>query len=142
VTAPPAETDEFDLLTALLATGLTYKQAGDKAGVCEATVYRRMKDPTFRGRVDELRQAAAKQVYNRVVSRLDDAAESLHLMATDAPDPADRIRAASALLDHFLKLGDRLELEGRIARLEAMTVGPSNPPLSGVPQATSTEEPR
>lgn len=103
-----------------LAAGLTYSQVAQACNVHLNTVYRRMKEPAFKLRVDAIRRAVAKQVLGRIVSRLDDAVESLHLIATSADEPADRIKAANSLLDHYLRQVEKVDHEERIKRLEAI----------------------
>lgn len=111
-----------------LAAGLIYSQVAVACNVHLNTVYRRMKDPAFRGRVDAIRRAVAKQVLGRIVSRLDDAVESLHLIATSAEEPADRIKAANSLLDHYLRQVEKVDHEERIKRLEAIGGGTADTP--------------
>ena len=53
------------VLAAALASGGTWKEAAEAAGVSERTVGRRLKDPAFRGTVSRLRE----EIFSRAAAR-------------------------------------------------------------------------
>ena len=113
-------TEQDETLAFALASGKTQEEAGRAVGISRVTVWRRLLDPEFRGRVALLRRLIADEVLSRLVSRAADAIEVLHLAATtDAEETADRIRAADLLLSHLLKFGERADVDERISKLEA-----------------------
>jgi hypothetical protein len=86
-----------DLLVAALATGRSVAAAAEKVGVSERTARRRMADPAFRRRVDDLRAevvAEALSVLNQSMSR---AAEQLRELLESA-DEKVRLRAAGEII--------------------------------------------
>jgi hypothetical protein len=86
-----------DLLATLLATGLTYAEAAEKANTSENTVYRRMKSPRFRERVQAARARIVEAVTGRLIDRMAAAADALADLLKD-PDPKNRLSAARSIL--------------------------------------------
>jgi AcrR family transcriptional regulator len=109
----PAGEDELILA---LAAGATVREAAEKAGVGERTVYRRLADPDFRRSVSRARGRLFDTALGRLASLGGKAAGIFErLMESDQPSVARR--AAKAVLE----LGPRLretELEERVSRLE------------------------
>ncbi len=106
-----------DALVAALAAGRTYDDAACAAGCSARTVDRRMTDPMFRRRVQELRAA----MFTRTAALLVDAAveavaQLRHLMRSADSDPA-RVSAARALVTLAPVWRDAVEIEARLAEL-------------------------
>ncbi len=106
-----------DALVTALAAGRTYEDAATAAGCSARTVDRRMLDPGFRRRVQDLRAAT----FTRTAALLVDAAveavtELRRLMCTADSDPA-RVTAARAILTLAPTWHDAIEIESRLAEL-------------------------
>jgi hypothetical protein len=90
---------DLQLIAALLQTS-TVREAASKAGVSEATVYRRLRQPAFRRRLKEARLLVFAQALSRLQSATGDAVDTLlDVMADHGAPPASRVRAACAVLD-------------------------------------------
>ena len=90
---------DLGLVSALMATG-TVREAAEKAGVSEATVYRRLRQPAFRKRLREARSLAFAQALGRLQAATGDAVDTLvDVMADKEAPAASRVRAARAVLE-------------------------------------------
>jgi ferredoxin len=110
----PAGEDELILA---LAAGATVREAAEKAGVGERTVYRRLADADFRRAVSEARGRMFDTALGRLAGLASKATETLErLMQSDKP--AEALGAAKAVLGLGPRLRESTELEERISRLE------------------------
>jgi hypothetical protein len=112
-------------LVARLASGLSPAGAAKLAGVSEATCYRRLADPSFRQRVE----AARASFWERALGILSKgAAESAtvlrRLLRSD--DGRLKLQAAKVLLDQGIKVRDQVDIEQRLAALEAAVAAREN----------------
>ena len=105
-------------LIAALAGGMSYADAAVKVGCCRKTIVRRMKDATFRERVQAARVALLDQSIGKLAGALSDAIDCLRGIATTAESEHARVSAAGSLLRHLLPLKETLDHESRIADLE------------------------
>ena len=97
----------YDLLTAALASGRSYREAGAAAGISERTVRRRMADPGFRGKVVELRGAEIDRTRGLIVREAPAAVAALSELAAAAESESVRLGAARAVLGLALpRVGD------------------------------------
>ncbi len=107
-------------LVAALASGKTYDDAARAAGCSPSTVDRRLTDPDFRSRVNQLRAA----MYDRAAAALvDGAAEAvgeLRCLMKNADADSARVSAARAILALAPTWRDSVEVEVE-ARLAALT---------------------
>ncbi|QEL20573.1 hypothetical protein [Limnoglobus roseus] len=112
-----------DHLILALACGATQEAAATKAGLGVTTVRRRLQDPDF---VRRLRAVQADIVARTAAALTAAATESvrtlLDLQKPGTP-PATRLGAARAVLELGLKVREVVELEARIAALEAQVDG-------------------
>jgi hypothetical protein len=107
------------VLIASLASGRTQDQAAEKAGVSARTVRRRLEDPEFVAQVD----AARRDLLQRSIAQL--MASSMAAVATmhsllRANSENVRLGAARAILELGQKLREGIDVEERLARLEAL----------------------
>ncbi len=107
-----------DALVLALACGLSAEQAAKQSGVSPATVYRRLQDPAFQQRAEELRH----EMLTRAAAMLTAAGvESVRTLA-DLLKPSYaatvRLNAARAILEHGVKLRALVEVEARLQDLE------------------------
>ena len=105
-------------LVALLDCG-EIKQASEKAGVSDVTLWRWLQSPVFQARY----RAARRQVVETAIAQLQSdctkAARVLTEIAEDRAAPASsRVAAAKAILDQSVSAVELIDLQERIERLE------------------------
>lgn len=105
-----------------LAQGRTNGQAATEAGVSARTILRWLDDPDFRQEVDDTRTTLLRLAVGRLAAASTLAVDALVDSLTSERGQA-RVLAARTLLDACLKLRESLELEERIAALEASDAG-------------------
>ena len=101
-----------------LAGGRTIAQAAQSARVGQTTVYRRLRDPEFRRRVNEARAAFTERALGRLSAASTAAVRTLRQLLKAKSD-AVRLAAARTILELGTKLRETVELEQRILALEA-----------------------
>ena len=111
------------LALAALLQGQTMGAAADAAGVNPKTLYLWRQDAHFRAEL----QAGERELVAGALRALETLARPavvlLGKVVLDAEArPADRLRAASAILENVLRLKEILDLESRVAALEAKGV--------------------
>jgi len=106
-------------LAVALAAGMSQQAAAEAVGVSRATVTRRLRDPAFEARVEELRAAHARRLAERLGALGDRACDALeHVLARGEGEGA-RVSAARTVLTSALAFAEAGDLEARIAALEA-----------------------
>lgn len=108
-----------DRLLLALACGATVESAARTAGVSEATAYRRLRDPKFKKRLDELRGDLVQRTAGMLTAAGGEGVKTLLALLKEATPAAVRLGAARAVLELGVKLREAAELEERIAALEA-----------------------
>lgn len=110
-------------LIAGLIQGMSYQQAGDRAGLSKATVKRRMKDPAFRRVVQQQHSLALEVVRRQASARAVAAMQVLTQVMADRngeaarPGAQVRVSAAGRLLETFARLQPRdVNVEGDLVR--------------------------
>ena len=117
-----------DALVLALACGLSAEQAAKQAGVSPATVYRRLQDPAFQQRAEELRHEMLTRAAAMLTAAGVESVRTLADLLTPAYAPAVRLTAARSILDLGVKLRSLVELEGRLLDLEdRVKQSPPNP---------------
>lgn len=106
--SPNRRTKDETLCDALVA-GMTVNDAATFSGVSPSTAFRRLRDPGFTRRLEEKRAERTARLNDRLESGAQRAVAVL-IEECKAGRPADRIRAASALLTGVLSLR-RLDLD-------------------------------
>jgi hypothetical protein len=108
--------DEALLLA--LACGATIESAAAKAGVSRRTATRRMADPEFQRRHQQIRADMVQRTAGVLTAAgLESVKTLLELQQANQP-PAVRLGAARAVLDSGIKLREVADLEDRLAALE------------------------
>jgi len=103
-----------------LACGATVENAARKSGVCERTVYRRLEDPAFCRRVQELRTEMMQRTTGMLTGAGMGSVKVLVDLQSDVAMPAGvRRRSARDVLELSLKFREATELEQRLAAVEA-----------------------
>ena len=108
-----------------LAAGDTIIAAAKSAGAGEKTVRNWLEStPAFQRRITELRDQLTSETVGRLVSSMTSAADALREIVDDYESPpAVRIRAASEILTHAVRLRETAELAARVAALESVRGG-------------------
>jgi hypothetical protein len=107
------------ILVMTLACGATVEAAAAKAGVAEATVYRRLSNPEFKRRVDTAQAEMIGRTMAMLTASAGEAVKTLlALMREDVQAPV-RLGAARATLEIGMKLREVHDMQARIAALEA-----------------------
>ncbi|HWB10417.1 MAG TPA: hypothetical protein VG826_14390 [Pirellulales bacterium] len=110
----PAGEDELILA---LAAGASVREAAERGGVGERTVYRRLADADFRRAVSEARGGLFDSARGRLAGLASRAVETLQrLMKSEKP--AEALGAAKTVLELGPRLSEATEAEERISRLE------------------------
>lgn len=106
-----------DALLTALASGATIREAAERARLSERTVYRRLQDPAFRGKVKEARGEMVSRALGKLADGAAEAVDTLRGLLTAGSDAA-RLGAARCILETGNRLREAVELEARITELE------------------------
>ena len=102
-----------------LAFGATVEQAARKAGIGERTAYRRLAEPAFRARLDEIRRETMVRTSGLLSGAALGAVKTLVDLQQDVSVPAAvRRGAARDVLEMNVKYRDSADIEQRVAALE------------------------
>jgi hypothetical protein len=108
------------LLTAL-AAGYTIGSAATQANMSERTAHRRIREPGFRQRLDELRANTLSVAADRLAALAIGASITLGEIMTDVDvPPAVRVAAAREILRATPSLWEAASIEQRLGELEAV----------------------
>jgi hypothetical protein len=94
------------------------RDAASAAGIGERTATRRWADARFRQRVAELRSEMVSRALGKMADGMSDAAGKLRALLS-ATSESVQLGACRALLELGVKLRESVELEARLAALEA-----------------------
>jgi hypothetical protein len=108
--------DEALLLA--LACGATKENAAHKAGVSERTVYRRLKDPEFRQRLQTLRTDMVQRAANVLTASAMEAVKTLLSLQEGTVSNSVRLGAARTILEQMARLRELADVEERLSALE------------------------
>jgi hypothetical protein len=114
-----------------LACGATVEAAAHAAGLSPATAYRRLKDPAFCQRLQNLRADMVQRTAGTLTAAAGEGVKALLALVKEGTPPAVRLGAARAVLEIGMKLRQQTELEQRIAALEAAQQAQSRPGTNG-----------
>jgi hypothetical protein len=117
--SPTLRPRELRAIQALL-TEPTLEKAAKAAKIGERTLYRWLRREDFRDAFDVARRDALLQSMATLQGATAEAVQTLReVLADAAARPADRISAARTVLDFALRGAEMLDLEPRLAALEA-----------------------
>ena len=94
------------------------KEAAEKVGVSEVTLWRWLRREDFRNAFRELKKEAVSLAISRIQQVCGEAVETLREVMTLGKGEAPRVQAAKAILELALKALEIEELEERIEALE------------------------
>ena len=107
-----------DALLLALACGASVEQAARQCRLSPRTVYRRLDDPDFQGRLQAMRADMVQRTAGALTAAATEAVRTLlDLLKPPAP-PAARLGAARSVLEIGVKLREVAEFEVRLAALE------------------------
>jgi hypothetical protein len=110
------KTDEALILA--LACGTPVETAAAKSGVSERTVYRRLKEPEFRRRVQTTRAEMVERAASMLTAASMQAVKTLLALQETSAPPAVRLGAARAILDISIRYREITELQERLTAVE------------------------
>jgi hypothetical protein len=105
-------------LLVALACGATVENAARTAGVSEATVYRRLRDPVFRERLQQVRADMVQRASGMLTAATGEAVRTLLSLQKESVAAGVRLGAARAILELSIKLRELADLEERLAAVE------------------------
>ena len=105
-----------EIIVSALATGSSYNEAGEVAGVSGRTVARRMAEPSFARLVAERRKEQVVAVAGRVSSLTTDALTAVEDCLSDESSRT-RLAAAKLLLEWSFRLRRDEDLDLRVAEI-------------------------
>jgi hypothetical protein len=108
-----------DALLLALACGATVEAAARQCGLSESTAYRRLREPDFRRRLQEMRADMVQRTAGALTAAATEAVRTLLALQKESAPPAVRLGAARATLELGMKLREITELTDRVAVLEA-----------------------
>ena len=108
--------DEALLLA--LACGATVESAARSASVSETTAYRRLQEPQFKQRLQQMRADMVQRTAGALTAASQEAVRTLLALQKEPLPPGVRLGAAKAVLEFGLKLREMAEIEERLSELE------------------------
>ena len=108
-----------------LACGATVEAAARQAGVSLSTAHRRLQDPDFRRRLDDLRADMLRRTAGMLAAAAGEAVKTLLALQKDTVQAAVRLGAARAILEVGLRVREAADFERRLGELERRAEGPA-----------------
>jgi hypothetical protein len=127
-----------EMLLMALACGATVEAAAQKAGVSRGTANRRLNDPDFRQRLQEVRSEMVQRTAGMLTAAAGEAVKTLLDLQKNTVPHASRLGAARSVLEIGIKMRESADLEARLAAVEAQLAAPNPSGGDAGPQATST----
>jgi DNA-binding MurR/RpiR family transcriptional regulator len=113
------QTRKQDLAILALLTEKTLKDAAEKAGIGEATLWRWMQQDSFKEKYQDAKRETVSHVTARLRHSMTIAVDALVSMAENPKTPAmARASAARTLLEYGFKAHEMEDLQGRVEQLE------------------------
>ncbi|VTU02487.1 phage protein : Phage protein OS=Acetonema longum DSM 6540 GN=ALO_17461 PE=4 SV=1 [Gemmataceae bacterium] len=120
-----------DALLLALACGATVEAAARQCGLTDRTIYRRLSEPAFKDRLQALRTDMVARAAGMLTAAAGEAVRTLLQLQKDAPATV-RLGAAKAVLEVGMKLREIVDLEARMAALEARLAEQDKPGPRGL----------
>ncbi len=110
-----------DAILAALLTSDTRKEAAEKAGVSERTLYNKMNNVDFNIKYAKARKSLVNKAAFQIQRALSTSISELRKIVEKGAKDSDRISAARALLEYGLSYTELSEIKKQIAELEKLT---------------------
>ncbi len=107
-----------EVLLATLACGATLEVAAQKAGASRTTAHRRMQDPEFRKRLQEVRSDMVKRAAGTLTAASTEAIKTLLSLQQPSTPYATRLGAARSILEIGIKMREVADMDERLTALE------------------------
>jgi hypothetical protein len=107
-----------EALLLALACGATVEGAARQAGLSERTAYRRLADPEFKRRQQDLRGDMVQRAAGALTAASAEAVRALLEVLRSSMAGDVRLRAARSILEMGLRLRESVELTERMAAVE------------------------
>jgi hypothetical protein len=101
-----------------LACGATVDNAARQAGISKRTAYRRLADPAFGRRLQQMRGDMVSRTSGTLTAAAGEAVRTLLELLKNLTSSSVRLGAARAVLELGMKLREAAELEARLTVLE------------------------
>ncbi len=108
---------DHQLLMAL-ACGVTVENAARQAGISPATAYRRLAEPAFQQRLQQLRGDMVSRTAGTLTAAASEAVRTLLELLKSTVSAAVRLGAARAVLEMGMKVREAADLQERLTALE------------------------
>lgn len=109
---------------AALMSCRTIKEAAEKTGVGEATIFRWLQDEDFQKAHRRVKKQLVEQAVSRIQHLTGEAVDTLRKIMLDAKKPpSTRVTAARVILETAIKALEVEDLEARIKTLEDRIIG-------------------
>lgn len=115
--ADKRQSAEHRLLVAL-ACGATVESAAVQAGLSERSAYRRLAQPEFRRRLNQVRSDMVQRTAGLLTASAMEAVKTLLELQKPANPATVRLGAARAIIDLGVKVREASDLEARVTALE------------------------
>jgi hypothetical protein len=102
-----------------LACGATVESAARQCRLSERTIYKRLKDPAFKNRLQEVRNDIIARTTGALTAAATESVRTLLELQKSASPPAVRLGAARAVLEIGIKLREAADLNKRLEEMEA-----------------------
>jgi len=116
---PRGKATADEALLIALACGATIPKAAAETGIAVRTVQRRLADPAFQARLRQVRGEFLERAGGALVAASMRSVQTLLSLQEAAQPPAVRLGAARAVLELGMRVREVVDLEGRLAALEA-----------------------
>jgi type II secretory pathway component PulF len=107
-----------DAFLLALACGATVEKAAEKAGLARSTAYRRLADPVFKKRLDDVRSEMVQRSMGMLTAAGLEAVKTLVALQDREQPAAARLGAARAILEYGARLREEADLTKRVEALE------------------------
>jgi hypothetical protein len=107
-----------ELLLLALACGATVEAAAQKAGISRATAHRRLQDPEFLARLQQVSSDMVKRTMRTLTAAGSEAIKTLLALLQATTPYATRLGSARAILELGIKTRELGDMEERLQALE------------------------
>jgi hypothetical protein len=101
-----------------LACGASIEGAARECGASSRTVHRRLADPEFRRRVQQIRSDMMQRIAGSLTAASTEAMRTLLELMKPTVSPTIRLGAARTVLECAMRMNEFTELEDRVAEME------------------------